>query len=59
MLVLTRRAKDSITILRDGKVILEFVIMDVSHSDNVRIGFTAEPEVKIMRSELLEKTDGA
>ena len=52
MLVITRKLKDSLTILKDGKPILE-VTPIAKHGDQIQIGLIAGKEYQIMRNELL------
>ena len=51
MLVLSRKLSEQITI--DGGIVITVVSID---RGKVRLSFTAPPDTKIMRNELLEKT---
>jgi carbon storage regulator CsrA len=54
MLGLTRKQNESVVIIQGGKVVAILTIKDIKRG-SVRIGFDAESDVRIMRSELLEK----
>ena len=54
MLGLTRKQSESVVIIQGGKVVATLTIKDIKRG-SVRIGFDAKSDVRIMRSELLEK----
>ncbi|MCD6582077.1 MAG: carbon storage regulator [Desulfuromusa sp.] len=54
MLILTRKAGQSIRINEDIKI----MVMSITHRNQVKIGIEAPKEVKILRTELVEKKDG-
>jgi len=51
ILVLSRKAGQSIRINED----ITIMVLSIDHRNQVMIGIEAPPEVKIVRSELLEK----
>ncbi len=51
MLILTRKAGQSIRINED----ITIMVLSIDHRNQVKIGIEAPKEVKIVRSELLEK----
>jgi carbon storage regulator CsrA len=53
-LVLTRRKKESIKVVIEGKVVAEITLLGTSRSD-ARMAFEAEKHVKFYRSEVWER----
>lgn len=57
MLVLTRHLDEKIVVFKDGgdyEDIVEITIVKIGH-DRVRLGFTANRNIKVVRKELLVK----
>lgn len=51
MLVLSRRANQSILLKKDGQVICRFMLVDI-RGDKARVGFEAAPDINIVREEI-------
>ena len=54
MLVLSRRRDERVVIEAGGEIILRCVVVDV-RGDKVRLGFEADPTVKIHRQEVWDE----
>lgn len=57
MLVISRKESELVVLSKDGSVMAEIYVIAIEGS-RVKLGFTAGDEVRIIRSELLNK-DGA
>ena len=56
MLILTRRNGESLQIVTRDNEVIEIKITNV-RGEQVKIGFDAPPECRILRQELLEEAD--